>query len=195
MTPLLTRVLQEKRRLIVPLVAALALNLLAYVIVVRPLAATANGAAARAAAAAKTRQAAEQELVEAQALVTSKAQADEELAAFYQQVLPADVTAARRMTYASLPALARNTHVRYDARTTTVDENAPHTRLGHMTIRMVLQGDYQDIRRFIYQLESAPEFVIIDGLTMVDSASDGAQTLTIDLSTYYRKGDAPPPLR
>ena len=42
---------------------------------------------------------------------------NEELNAFYQKVLPPDQTAARRMTYASLPALARKTNVKYEART------------------------------------------------------------------------------
>ena len=32
---------------------------------------------------------------------------------------------------------------------------------------MVLQGDYENLRQFIYELESAPEFVIIDDVTLV----------------------------
>ena len=35
-----------------------------------------------------------------------------------------------------------------------------------MTIRMVLQGDYENLRQFIFELESAPEFVIIDDVTL-----------------------------
>ena len=31
---------------------------------------------------------------------------------------------------------------------------------------MVLQGDYESLRQFIYALESAPEFVIIDDVTL-----------------------------
>ena len=31
---------------------------------------------------------------------------------------------------------------------------------------MVLQGDYESLRQFIYELESAPEFVIIDDVTL-----------------------------
>ena len=52
---------------------------------------------------------------------------------------------------------------------------------------MVLQGDYGNIRQFIYELESAPEFVIIDDVTLAESAADEPQTLTINLSTYFQQ--------
>jgi hypothetical protein len=182
------RVLRERRTAVMLLAAALAANVLAYVIVVRPLQVKSVGSAERAASAAAGLVAAERELAQARTLVTGKARADEELSAFYQKVLPADLTAARRMTYAGLPALARKTNVHYDASTTTIDEKAKDTRLGHMTIRMVLQGDYRDIRQFIYQLETASDFVIIDDLTLTDGADAEPQRLTINLSTYYRLG-------
>ena len=39
------------------------------------------------------------------ALVTGKSRADQELSTFYDKVLPADLSAARRLTYATLPKL------------------------------------------------------------------------------------------
>jgi Tfp pilus assembly protein PilO len=188
MSALLRRVLAEKRALVVPLAGALALNALAYVIVVRPLKLKSEGASDRAVAASNNLRASEEDLARARALVSGKAQADEELSAFYQKVLPVDLTAARRMTYASLPALARKNNVRYEARTTSVADRDRDTHLGRMTIRMVLQGEYRDIRQFIYQLESAPDFVIIDNLTLAEGTANEPQTLTINLSTYYRLG-------
>jgi hypothetical protein len=189
MTPLFRRILDEKRSTVVPLAIALAANILAYGLIVYPLSVKSAGAADRAAAAAAARQAAEREEAQARALVTGKSQADEELNAFYGKVLPASQTAARRMTYASLPALAQKTNVRYEERRLNVEEvrsDDPNARLGHLVIRMVLQGQYENIRNFIYQLESAPEFVIIDDVTLVESRDD-AQTLTIVLSTYFRQ--------
>ena len=43
-----------------------------------------------------------------------------------------------------------------------------------MAIRMVLQGEYESLRQFVFALESAPEFVIIDDLQhcLVDAALD-----------------------
>jgi Tfp pilus assembly protein PilO len=182
---LLNRVIAEKRSILLPLVVAVVANLAAYALVVRPRAAKSAGAADRAAAAADALRAAENEFATAQALVEGKSRADEELNAFYQKVLPADLAAARRMTYASLPALARRTGIRYEQRRTAVEDPEKDSQLGHLTIRMVLVGEWEDIRDFIYQLESAPEFVIIDDVTLVQS-DEAEQTLTIDLSTYFR---------
>ena len=130
------------------------------------------GAADRAAAAAAALAAAERELATARALVEGKSSADEELNAFYEKVLPADLAAARRMTYASLPALARRTNVKYEERRTEIEDPEKDARLGHLNIRMVLQGDYESFRDFIYQLESAPEFVIIDDVTLAESEGE-----------------------
>lgn len=186
MTPLLRRAIAEHRGLVAVLGFALLANVFAYVLVVRPLALKSTGAADRAAAAATSRSAAERELKQADELVKGKAEADQELDAFYKKVLPSNLTAARRMTYASLPSLARKAGVRYDARTTTVESVDRDARLEKMGIHMVLQGDYDGLRQFIYALEVGPEFVVIDAVTLVESQGDEALHLTIDLSTYYR---------
>ena len=188
MTPLLKRIVAEKRAIIVPLAIALVANLLAYAFIVRPLGVKSAGAAERAQAAAAGLLAAEQETTAARALVTGTSSAGEELSAFYQKVLPVNQDAARRMTYASLPALARRAKVEYETRTTGVDDGrqAREKRLGRMTIRMVLHGEYESLRQFVYDLETAPEFVIIDDVVFVESANTDRLTLTVNMSTYYR---------
>ena len=50
---------------------------------------------------------------------------------------------------------------------------------------MVLQGEYANLRQFIYQLENAPEFVIIDDMTLTEGQAEEPLTLHLDLSTYY----------
>lgn len=190
MTALLARIAEEKRAIVLPLAVVMVANIVAYAFIVYPLGVKSTGAAERAQSAAIARQAAEREESLAQALVVGKAQADEELNAFYGKVLPASQTAARRMTYASLPALARRTNVRYEERRFSVESAPganPNARLGRLVIRMVLQGEWDDIRDFIYQLESAPDFVIIDDVTLLESAGAQPLTLTIDLSTYFRQ--------
>jgi len=186
MNALLNRVVAEHRTLVVILATVLAVNVAAYMLVVRPLGARSAGAADRATSAAAALEAAERELAMAQALVAGKAQADEELSAFYEKVLPADLAAARRLTYASLPALARRTNVKYEQRSTEVEEMEKDTRLGHLRIRMGLQSDYEDFRDFIYQLESTPEFVILDDVTLAEGEGSGPLTITLNLSTYFR---------
>lgn len=182
---LLARVLRERRAVVLPLVGALLVNLLIYVFVVRPMAARSAGANDRAVAAAAALRVAERDRTLAKELVDGKARADEELDAFYGKVLPADLTAARRMTYSSLPALARRTNVRYETRRFDTPDPEKGSRLGRLIIRMVLQGEYEDIRRFVYELERAPEFVIIDDVTLTEGSENQPLTLRLDLSTYY----------
>jgi len=185
-TTLLKRIGVEKRPLLLPLAVAVVANIAVYALVVLPLGVQSAGAAERADAATFALRAAEREQAAAHALVTGKVRADEELAAFYQKVLPTDLTAARRMTYASLPALARRTNVRYEERRFDIEEMEKDARLEHLRIRMTLQGEYESLRQFVYELESAPEFVIIDDVTLTQSDASKPLTLTISLSTYYR---------
>jgi Tfp pilus assembly protein PilO len=186
MNPLLNRVVAEHRTLVVALAAVLTVNLAVYALAVRPLGAKSAGAADRAATAAAALAAAQRELAMAQALVAGKTHADEELSAFYEKVLPADLAAARRLTYASLPALARRTNVKYEERRTEIEDPEKDSRLGHLRIRMMLQSDYENFRNFIYQLESAPEFVILDDVSLSENEGSGPLTITLNLSTYFR---------
>jgi hypothetical protein len=183
---LLKRILVEKRSFVLALGLAALLNVGVYALVVHPLEQRSLGAADRDFAAAATLRDAEREYVEATALVNGKTGAEQELGTFYNKVIPADLPAARRMTYASLPALARRSNVRYAQRHTAVDPPKKGAQLGHLKIRMVLQGDYDNVRRFIYALETAPEFVIIDDVTLVQGEPTKPLTLTLELSTYFR---------
>jgi Tfp pilus assembly protein PilO len=182
---LISRVFREKRPIITPLLVGLVVNLVAYLFIVQPLAARSANVADRAMAASNSVRIAEREQTIARDLVSGKARADEELNAFYQKVLPADLTAARRMTYSSLPALARRTNVRYDTRRFDTPDPDKDDRLARLQIRMVVQGQYENLRRFIFELESAPEFVIIDDVTLTEGSEGNDLTLRLDLSTYY----------
>ena len=183
---LLKRIAAEKRALLVPLSVALFINVGVYAIVVYPLEVRSAGAIDRAIAAAAALKEAERDQATARALVTGKARAEQELLTFYDTVVPADLVAARRMTYARLPALARKANVRYEAGTSDVYRNLKSTRLGRLHIRMILQCEYANFRRFIYELETSPEFVIIDDVTLAQSDQNKPVTATLELSTYYR---------
>lgn len=183
---LLKRILVEKRSIVAPLAVALLINAGVYALVVYPLGVKSAGATDRAAAAALARQAAERDQAAAGALVTGKSHAEQELSTFYDKVLPADLPAARRMTYAHLPALAQKTNVKYEERRFEVDQAPKTARLGHLRIRMVLQGEYEGLRQFIYELETTPEFIIIDDVTLSQDEANKPLTLMLELSTYYR---------
>jgi hypothetical protein len=186
MNPIYRRIAIEKRPFVLPLAIGIVANILAYAFVVYPLGVRSAGAADRAAQAAATRQAAEREHAAAAELVAGKARAEQELTAFYQKVLPADLVAVRRMTYGPLIDMAESSNVAYLRRSyTESEERAVEDGLTRITIRMVFQGTYENLRNFIYELETAPEFVIVDEVALAESDAD-RQTLTLTLTTYFR---------
>jgi len=185
---LLKRILREKRAFIIPLALGIVINLAAYALVVYPLGVKSAGAADRAVAAAQALTSADRENAAARALLAGKTRADQELSTFYDKVLPADLPAARRLTYATLPALARKTNVHFLNRRFDDEQMAKNARFGRLKIQTQFSGDYESLRRFIYELESAPEFVIIDDVTLAQPDAAKPLALTLELSTYYRLG-------
>ena len=185
---LLRRILSEKRGSLVPLTLALLLNIGVYVLVVHPLAVKSETTADRAAAAAQSRRAAERDLAAAEALVRGKTTADQELMTFYDKVLPSSLDQARRMTYARLPALATKANMRLMQRQFGIDQELERTstNLGRLRSQMTLEGGYENIRQFLFELETTAEFIIVDDVSLGQSEANKPVTLTVALSTYYR---------
>jgi Tfp pilus assembly protein PilO len=181
------RILSEKRGVVIPLGVALLINIAVYALVVYPLGVKSATAADRAAAAATARQAAERDMASASALVAGKARADQELATFYQKVLPSDPDEARRITYARLPALARKASMKFTQRHAEEDTTQKDSQFGRVRTRIALEGDYRSVRQFLYELETTPEFIIVDDVTLAQSDPDKALALTVEVSTYYRR--------
>jgi hypothetical protein len=167
---------------------AIAINAAAYALVVRPLAVSSRGADTRAAVAAEAVRAAEREQASVEALISGKDRAQRELNAFYETILPGNLSEARQLTYARLPALARQTRVQYQRRRFDVEPMSREHRLGKLTVRMELAGEYDNLRRFIYEVERAPEFLIIDDVALTEQDAGQPLSLAITLSTYFRTG-------
>jgi len=184
---LLRRILTEKRTIIVTLALVIVVNMLAYALVVYPLENRSAGAAARAEAAAAALKAAQRDQDAARAIVTGRTRAQEELATFYDKVLPPDFIAARSLTYSRPPALAKKAGVQYQAGSFAIDQSIKEGRVGRLQTKIVLQGDYEGLRRFIYDLETSPEFIIIDSVALAQSEANKPLTFNIELSTYYRR--------
>ena len=185
MQALLSRIFRENRRLLIPLVGALALNVLLFVGIVYPLSARARSVQARASAAAAQLQAAEREDAAARAVEKSREHTDSALKGFYEDVLPPNLAQARRATYLRLSQLAEQHNLQQTHRSTDpqTDRDSSLTR---MRITMSLEGDYDAIRDFIYQLESGTDFIVIDSIGIRQGADAGsALALDLMLSTYY----------
>ena len=186
---LLRRILVEKRTIVTVVAAGIAANIALYALVVYPRGVKSAGAGERAQAAAVSLRAAEHDLAAARTLVSSKTRAEQELSTFFDKVLPTNQTAAVTMTYAPLPAIANKANVHVAQRRYDVDQaTQKNSRVGRLQIHMVLQGDYASLRHFIYDVESAPEFVIIDNVTLAQSDPTKPLTLLMELSSYYTVG-------
>jgi hypothetical protein len=182
------RILREKRALVIPLALGVIANLAVYALVVYPLSVKSAGAADRAAAATQALQTAERDHAAARDLVTGKSRAEEALATFYDKVLPADQPSALRLTYATVPSLARKTNVKFVGRHFDVPPRTKESRLGILKVSTQWQCDYESFRQFVYELESSPAFVLIDDVAIAGTDQTKPLTLTITLTTYYRLG-------
>ena len=186
---LLQRILSERRGVVVPLALVALVNLGFYALAVYPLSLKVAASERRAMAARGQLAAAQREDKDVRATLRLTEQASKDLGRFYDEILPADLTVARRQTYEHLAALAREHNLAIARRSYRVDE-AYRGRLERLDIAMELTGDYADMRDFIYDLEAAPEFVTIEGVALAEDAQQqDAQTLSLSLSTYYRNGD------
>jgi Type II secretion system (T2SS), protein M subtype b len=186
MTPLLRRIFREWRTIVVPLSVAAVLNVLAYVAIIYPLSLRASATAARKDVALRQLAAAHREFASSRLMLTSKDRADVELRKFYGEVLPDDLAGARRITYARLAQLANEADLRYERRSYEPDANYDGS-LQKVKITMVLEGEYRNVRRFIHDLETAPEFVVIEDVALAEGADPNAPlTLTLQLATFFR---------
>ena len=187
-SPLVMRVVQEHRPIVMMLGIALLLNVLVYALLVYPLSKRVNSVAERTQAAETELTAARTQHALATATLTGKDKAAKELEVFYTKVLPPDLASARQMGFLHLAQLARQSNVRSERINTdeVFDKEATLTRL---KIVMSLAGSYQAVRRFIDALERQPEFFVLDDVTLTEASDpDGELTLKLELSTYYRGG-------
>jgi hypothetical protein len=186
----LQRTLSEKRRLIVPLVVAIVANVVLYAVVVFPLGHQVVSAEGEARAQHELVNRARLDYLSAKATVTGKQQADVALQKFYKDVLPTDQSLARRLTYTRLAQLAKQANVKLEHGTNTVAREKGST-LSKLSTTYTLTGDYRDVRRFIYSLETAPEFIVLENVVLTSGGDQQNRGLAMDLdiATYFRSGD------
>jgi type IV pilus assembly protein PilO len=185
------RIMAEKRRLVVPLMLAIAANVLLYAVVVFPLGRQVASAEAEASLQRDQLTRARQDFLSAKATVAGKQQADAALQTFYKDVLPGDPSTARKLTFTRLAQLAKQANVRLEHGTNSVTR-LKASQLSKLTTSYTLTGDYRDVRKFIYSLETAPEFIVLEnvGLTSTQGEEKArALSMSIEIATYFRSGD------
>ncbi len=183
----------EHRRWLIPVGALLAINVLVLVIVVMPLRQSADSTSSRAEGSAQALRNATMELKDAEAIRGGQTQAAKDLDQFYAGVLPQDLSTARRITHVKFTQLARSHGVTFQGGGTTSDDVRDST-LQRLRVSYQLTGDWDDIRKLIYDLETGSDFVVIDNVQLTESGPQNTPlSLALDLSTYYRVKDAPAP--
>lgn len=189
----MTRVVREHRALLLPLAIVFAINLIVLVAVLWPLSQRVAANEARATAAERGQAAANTEFSRAEAARTGTARASTDLETFYAKILPADITEARRMTHVRFQQKAREHGVRYERGVMTEDviKDSPLTRL---SVSISLNGEYDDIRALLYELENSDDFFVIDNVTLSESGDAGDPlAVALNVSTYYRTTHAGAP--
>lgn len=86
------------------------------------------------------------------------------------------ITEEAKRNRVTLPALSYKT------------EATPVARTSKGILQGTMTGRYEDLRRFLYELETAEEWIIIEDLDLVHPANQQEQTLTfnIKISTFLR---------
>jgi Tfp pilus assembly protein PilO len=181
----LQRVIAEHRRAVFALIAGVIINVLVFAFVVYPLQSDVANVEQRTRQAEAGLAAAQAEFGNANGTLTGKDRALKELDTFYRSVLAQDLTGARRLTFSRLAELASEANLDFERRRyePVIERGSNLTRL---KVSMDVEGSYGDIRDFIYEIESSPEFVVIDDVTLADNNASEALRLTLQLSTYFR---------
>jgi len=183
------RVLAEHRRVVYALAAGIVINILVFVFLVYPLQSDVANVEQRTRAAESALAAAQAEFGRANGALTGKDRALKELDTFYSSVLAKDLTGARRLTFARLAQLAAKSSLDFERRRyePVVERGSNLTRL---KVSMELMGNYADVRDFIHEIESSPEFVVIDEINLAEGSQGYSMLrLTLQLSTYFRTGE------
>lgn len=180
------QVIADHRRWLWPVGIVLAINVAVLVLVVLPLRQSAASAESRAEASAETLRAAVEELKDAEGTRDGQTQAAKDLDQFYARVLPSDLAAARRIARVKFTQLARSHDVSFESGVATPEALRDST-LERLHVTYALTGDWDDIRQLIYELETGPDFLVIDNVQLAEGrAANAALSLTLDLSTYYK---------
>jgi Tfp pilus assembly protein PilO len=182
----LTRIGRDHRAALLPLAIVLAINVIVLVVVLWPLSQRVATNDTRATAAERALTTANNEFRRADASRTGTARASTDLETFYAKILPADVTAARRMTHVRFQQKAREHGVRYQ-RGAMTEEAIKDSPLMRLSVSISLTGEYDDIRALLYELENSDDFFVIENVALSEGGDDGdALSVELSVSTYYR---------
>jgi Tfp pilus assembly protein PilO len=94
---------------------------------------------------------------------------------------------ARRVLF-KVSELARDANLK--GRGATKESQDRDSALAKLTNDLTVSGEYRDIRQFIYDLETASEFIVVENVALSAQGTEGGGPLRLDLrvATYFRAG-------
>tara|TARA_B100001123_G_scaffold401895_1_gene489054 strand:- start:5197 stop:5721 length:525 start_codon:yes stop_codon:yes gene_type:complete len=111
-----------------------------------------------------------------------------QLKRFYEEVLPQNLRDAQTALSSLFDRVADGAGLVVESRTITADPERD-SGLGKLSTTMVLSGRYEGIRRFLFEVETSGDFILIEELFVarVDQASQSL-VLNLSASTYFWEG-------
>jgi Tfp pilus assembly protein PilO len=185
---LLRRVFSERRAVVVPLTVFLVGNIAVLALAVWPLQRTVAGGKEAQWQATQNVAAARTQEIQAKTDRASKDRADIELRKFYTEILPKDDRSAIGAATFSLSRLADESHVTFKVGQWD-REDVKDSTLTRLSGQVTLIGEYANVRRFLYEVETAQEFVIIESVELTSASvtqNDSMLELGLVIATYYR---------
>jgi hypothetical protein len=182
------RIVSENRRAVWIVATALVINAALYVLVVYPLSKRAESGQQEAGDATQALIQARGSFGAARGTVTGKKQADDELKRFYSEVLPTDLSGARRMLHPYVDQLVRDADLTHLTSQSNRETGKTGT-LRKLTRTLNLSGEYTNVRQFIHELETAPEFLILESVNVIQGQGQGTDrklNVTVQIATYYQ---------
>jgi hypothetical protein len=190
---LAARIYRERRKVALPLIAFLLGNVAVFVLAVLPLRRAVTSAESE--SIDVTLRLHQARLAEKNALDLRgrSEQADKDLRKFYAEILPRDFAGARSQVvyWSQRTADAMNLALRSGE---FGQEFVEDSRLVKVTGRITLSGQYANIRRFLYALETAEEFIIVENVVLeqpTQTAQQGTSAgvgVALELATYFVSG-------
>ncbi len=182
------RIFAERRSVLVPLVALLVVDAALVGAVVLPLKKVVANNTVAAEEARFATAVATQRLTQMQNARASRDRAEQELAKFYGQVLPATQAAAGKVALVEVSKLAQENNLTLGARTFE-DDSIKDSPLRRLTTKVELTGEYAAILHFIYDVETSEAFLSIRSVQLSQATrqqSSGQLQLALEIATYYR---------
>lgn len=181
------RVISERRMVVVPLLAALVINLLVIGLVVVPLSRSVVGDEARADDVKLALANANRLARVASDTKTSQQRAGEELKKFYADVLPATLGDARALLYVEIAKLANESGVQHQS-SAFEREEVEDSQLIRYSTDVALTGEYSGIRQFLYHLETSERFFVVESVKLGQSGqrqgARGSLEVVLRVATY-----------